>query len=189
MSVPVTARLDESVVEALDRAVDAGVVASRGSAVAAAVREWLDRHGEEAIAESYRRRYETPDAEADDLIAAPCDVLCCCMPRRRRDLIARGDIWDAAIPGVGTHPIVVATRDTAIPVLTSLVCVLVTSTFRGHVAEVAVGRDEGLRSESAANCDNLFTLPKSVLSRRRGRLGAAKLVEFDRALTIALGLD
>jgi mRNA interferase MazF len=93
------------------------------------------------------------------------------MPRRQQELIRRGDIWDAEIDGVGTHPVVIATRDTAIPVLTTLICVLVTSTFHGHVAEVELGRDDGLDHDCAANCDNIFTLSKAVLVRRRGRLG------------------
>ena len=109
------------------------------------------------------------------------------MPRRR-PLIQRGDVWDAVIPGVGTHPVVVVTRATAIPLLSSLVCVLITSTFRGHVAEVAVGRAEGLDHESAANCDNVFTLPTAVLTRRRGHLGPSALHELDDALMVALGL-
>ncbi len=68
MNIPVTARLDESVVEALDRAVEAGLAPNRGAVVARAVAEWLDRHGEDAIAESYRRRYAQPDPVHDDLI-------------------------------------------------------------------------------------------------------------------------
>lgn len=110
------------------------------------------------------------------------------MPRRRQGLIARGQVWDANIPGVGTHPVVIATRDSAIEVLSSLICALVTTTDHGHVAEVGVGPEEGLDHESAINCDNLFTLPKSVLTRRRGRLGPVRLAQFDRALAIALGL-
>jgi len=111
------------------------------------------------------------------------------VPRRQRALIARGDVWDATIPGVGTQPVVVVTRDTALPLLTSAVCALVTSTFRGHVAEVEIGPNEGLDHDSAVNCDNLFTLPKNVLTRRRGRLGPTKLTQLDRALIVALGLD
>ncbi len=111
------------------------------------------------------------------------------MPRNKRTLISRGDVWDATIPGVGTHPVVVVTRDTAVPVLSSIVCVLVTSTFHDHVAEVGLGPDEGLDRDCAANCDNVFTLPKAVLTRRRGRLGPARLDQLDQALTIALGLD
>ncbi|HSH61650.1 MAG TPA: type II toxin-antitoxin system PemK/MazF family toxin [Acidimicrobiales bacterium] len=111
------------------------------------------------------------------------------MPRRQPDLIARGEVWEADIPGVGVHPVVVATRDSAIGVLSSLVCALVTSTFHGHVAEVEVGREEGLDHDSAVNCDNLFTLPKSMLTRRRGRLGSATVRRFDEALAVALGLS
>lgn len=111
------------------------------------------------------------------------------MPRSKRTLISRGDVWDATVPGVGTHPVVVVTRDTAVPVLSSLVCVLVTSSFHGHVAEVGLGSDEGLDGECAANCDNVFTLPKEVLTRRRGRLGPARLAHLDQALIIALGLE
>jgi len=68
MSIPITARLDESVVEALDKAVDAGIVPTRGAAVARAVSEWLQRHGEDAIVESYRRRYGDADVSHDELI-------------------------------------------------------------------------------------------------------------------------
>lgn len=103
-------------------------------------------------------------------------------------MIARGDVVDAEIPGVGRHPVVVISRDTAIPILTSVACVLVTSTFHGHVAEVEVGRDEGLRHDCAANCDNIFTLSKTILTSPRGRLGPTKLKELDAALNIALGL-
>lgn len=66
--------------------------------------------------------------------------------------------------------------------------VLVTSTFRGHVAEVELGEDEGLDHDCAVNCDNVFTLPQHVLVRRRGRLGPEKALQFDRALSVTLGL-
>ncbi len=101
------------------------------------------------------------------------------MPRQRRPLIHRGDIWDADIPGVGVHPVIVVTLDTAIPVLSSVVCVLVTSTFYEHVAEIEVGNEEGLDHDSAANCDIVFTLPNTVLSRRRGHLGPERLHQLE----------
>ena len=70
MSVPVTARLDESVVDALDEAVEAGLAPTRGAVVAAAVREWLAVHSEDGIVESYRRRYATAEPAANELTAA-----------------------------------------------------------------------------------------------------------------------
>jgi Arc/MetJ-type ribon-helix-helix transcriptional regulator len=69
MTVPITTRLDEETVEALDRAVRAGVGPSRAAVVAEAVQEWLARHSEEAIAASYRRGYAEPDTEHDALVA------------------------------------------------------------------------------------------------------------------------
>lgn len=65
-----TARLDESVVEALDRAVDAGLAATRGAVIAQAVGEWLERHGEEGIIASYRRRYGRTEPHDQETIAA-----------------------------------------------------------------------------------------------------------------------
>ena len=169
-----TARLDESVVEALDEAVRAGLGPSRGWVVASAVREWLERHGEDAIVASYRRRYEARDGAHDDLVAALAQFSLAACLAEEPQLIHRGDIWDAEIPGVGIHPVIV-TRDSAIPVLSSLLCVLVTSTFHHHVAEVASGTAEGLRHDSAANCDNVFTLTKRTLSRQGGRLDSIKI--------------
>lgn len=69
MTVPITTRLDEDTVDALDRAVRAGVGPSRAAVVAEAVQEWLARHSEDAIAASYRRAYAEPDAEHDQLVA------------------------------------------------------------------------------------------------------------------------
>jgi Arc/MetJ-type ribon-helix-helix transcriptional regulator len=65
--VPVTVRLDPSVVEALDRAVAAGLAPNRGSIVSAAVHAWLTKHSEEAIVASYRRRYTDADPAHDEL--------------------------------------------------------------------------------------------------------------------------
>ncbi len=69
MSIPVTTRLEPETVEALDHAVSAGLGPHRGAIVSAAVKEWLARHSEEAIAASYRHRYANPDPDHDDLVA------------------------------------------------------------------------------------------------------------------------
>lgn len=69
MGVPITARLDEDIVAALDRAVRAGAAPTRSAVVADAVRQWVARHSEDAITESYRRAYADPDADHDHLVA------------------------------------------------------------------------------------------------------------------------
>jgi mRNA interferase MazF len=100
----------------------------------------------------------------------------------------RGEVWDARLPRGGDHPVVIVSRDVAIPVLSSVVCVVVTSTIRGHRAEVQLNRDEGLAHSSAANCDNVVTISKEDLRSRRGALGPVRLAELDDALRLALDL-
>jgi mRNA-degrading endonuclease toxin of MazEF toxin-antitoxin module len=103
-------------------------------------------------------------------------------------VIARGDVWDADL-GVIVRPVVVATRQTAIPVVSRLNCVVVTSTLRGHVAEVELSRSHGLDEPSAANCDWLVNVAKDRLVRRRGSLDPVTLRRLNAALVIALGID
>ncbi len=63
------ARFDPEVVDALDRAVEAGIGPTRAAIIVAVVHEWLRSHGEDAIAESYRQRYGQSDAVHDELVA------------------------------------------------------------------------------------------------------------------------
>jgi mRNA interferase MazF len=104
-------------------------------------------------------------------------------------MIHRGDVWDTDFPLSGVHPAVVVTREAALPVLRSIAVVGVTSTVRGHPAEVPLGGGEGLDHESVANADELFTLPKERLLRYRGRLGPERLAELNGALSLSLGLS
>jgi mRNA interferase MazF len=105
-------------------------------------------------------------------------------------VIHRGDVYDADFPLAGPHPAVIVTREEAIPVLSAVAVVLITSTVRGHPAEVAIEGDHlDLHDASVINCDDLATLPKRRLTRYRGHLSPPQMVALDRALMIALGLD
>jgi mRNA interferase MazF len=101
--------------------------------------------------------------------------------------ITRGSIWTAALPEpAGLRPVVVLTRDAAIPVLSRVVVVEVTRSVHGSRTEVELGPEEGLRHDCATSCDNINTVPKSVLRKRIGDLGPVKLAELARAVRIAL---
>ena len=100
----------------------------------------------------------------------------------------RGDVYEAATGG-GPHPAVIVTRDRAIPYLRNVCVVAVTSRVRGLPTEVPLGRSQGLSRDCVANCDNLFTVPKSSLGRRRGSLGPEELDRLNSALRISLALD
>ena len=103
-------------------------------------------------------------------------------------MIARGDVWDANL-GPVVRPVVIATRETAIPVLSRLTCVVVTKTVRDHVAEVELSRAHGLEGPSVANCDWVINVAKDRLVRRRGSLDPFTLRRLNAALVLALGLD
>jgi mRNA interferase MazF len=85
--------------------------------------------------------------------------------------------------------VVLLTRDRAIPVLANITVAAVTRTVRGLPTEVPIGEREGLGSDAVVNCDNLFTIPKTALGKRRGALGPEALSQLRRALLISLDLD
>lgn len=101
----------------------------------------------------------------------------------------RGDVHNIDWPGAGEHPSVIVARDSAIPFLSNVTVVLVTSTVRGLSTEVALGPNEGLRHECVANCDNVLTIRKAAVGARCGRLATDRIRQLDRALALALGLD
>jgi mRNA interferase MazF len=103
-------------------------------------------------------------------------------------VIVRGEVWDADL-GPIVRPVVVVTRDVAIPVLTRLSCVAITSRVRDHVAEVELSRSHGVEEPSVANCDWVINLAKNRLIRRRGVLDPGTLRHLNAALVLALGLD
>lgn len=81
------------------------------------------------------------------------------------------------------------TRDRAIPLLANVTVVGITGTIRGLPTEVPLGPEHGLARQCVANCDNLFTIPKRALGRRRGELDPESLARLRTALRIALELD
>lgn len=72
---------------------------------------------------------------------------------------------------------------------TSLICAPIYFQHDGLSTQVLVGPNQGLKKESSIHCDELVSLPKSVLSHYVGALGPAALRDLDRALAIALALD
>jgi mRNA interferase MazF len=104
--------------------------------------------------------------------------------------VKRGEIrWAGLPPPSGRRPVLLVTRDEAIPVLTSVIVAEITPTVRGIRSEVPLGPEEGLDQESVANCDSLASIRKSILEPRAvGSLGPAKLKQLDRSLHFALGI-
>lgn len=82
------------------------------------------------------------------------------------------------------------TRDAAIEVLSAVTCAPLTRTIRGIRSEIGVGPDEGLPEAAVISCDNVVTVPKSVLiGDPIGHLDIEKRATLDQALRYALDIQ
>ncbi len=88
------------------------------------------------------------------------------------------------------RPVLVLTRNSAIPFLTNITVAPITSTIRGIAAEVPLTPDEdGVPADCAVNVDNIQTVPKSGLSRYVTHLSLERMREVRMAVEFALGFD
>ncbi len=71
----------------------------------------------------------------------------------------------------------------------TVICAPVYSTHEGLSTQVKVGVVEGLKHDSSIHCDELVSVPKTVLSNFVGALSAGKLVELKHALRVALDAE
>ena len=93
----------------------------------------------------------------------------------------QGEVWWAEAEDK-RRPVLVITRDEAIPVLRRLVVAPVTRTVRGIPTEVPLGAGEGLAVECAASFDNVQPINRHLLTERIGALAATRRPEVCAAL-------
>jgi len=70
----------------------------------------------------------------------------------------------------------------------SVICVPVYTKYGGLPTQVEVGVDEGLKHDSAVNCDALISIPKSALTDFVSTLSDAKMEAVNIALRVALAI-
>ena len=103
-------------------------------------------------------------------------------------VIHRGEIWlHTFAPPDKRRPVLVLSRDSAIPLLRTVIVAPITSTIRGLPSEVPVGFEEGLKQASAVNLDHVQTVAQRDLRYFVGSLGPDKIDAVCRALAIATG--
>ena len=107
--------------------------------------------------------------------------------------MTRGELYRVRHPA-GADPrrsrvFVVVSRQAAIDSrYSSVICAPVYSSIHGLKSQVQVGISEGLKHESAIHCDELISLPKSVLTDYVGTLSQSKLLELNESLAVAIGV-
>lgn len=105
----------------------------------------------------------------------------------------RGDLYRVAHPSAKDperfRVFVVVSRQAVIGSrFSTVICAPVYSVHDGLSTQVLVGIDEGLKYDSSIHCDELVSLPKSVLTNYIGTLSPQKLQALNKALHIALDI-
>jgi mRNA interferase MazF len=99
----------------------------------------------------------------------------------------RGEVWWCELPDVGRRPVVVLSRDAAIPRLRRALVAPCTTTVRFLASEVILEPDEDpITKRSAVNLDSVESVSVAVLVDRIGRLSDARMREVCAALEVAV---
>lgn len=102
--------------------------------------------------------------------------------------VRRGEIWMYQFSHPDKkRPVLILTRDSAIPYLHDVTVAPITSTIRDIPTEISVGAEEGLKRPSAVNFDHLQTISKEKLKTFVGSLDHEKLEGAWKAVSFALG--
>ena len=105
----------------------------------------------------------------------------------------RGDLYRVAHPSARdpkrSRVFVVVGRQVVIESrFSTVICAPVYSVHEGLTSQVLVGEAEGLKHDSSIHCDELVSLPKSMLTNYIGTLSPPKMRELNRALRVALDI-
>ena len=102
-------------------------------------------------------------------------------------LPARGEVWWCEPAEIGRRPVVVLSRDAAIPRLRRALVAPCTTTIRGLASEVVLepGIDP-IPHRSAVNLDSVESVSVGALVSRLGRLADTRMREICGALEIAV---
>jgi mRNA interferase MazF len=104
----------------------------------------------------------------------------------------RGELYRVRRPPGDPKParvfVVVSRQPLIDSTFSSVICAPIFTQWHGLPTQVSVGTAEGLKHESAIQCDGLMSLDKSRLTDYVGELTFEKLRELDNALLIAVAL-
>lgn len=105
-------------------------------------------------------------------------------------LPARGEVWWCELPEVGPRPVVVLSRDAAIPRLRRTLIGPCTTTIRGIPSEVLLEPgDDPVPRTSVVNLDAVESVSLAALVERLGRLGDERMLQICEALEIAVACE
>jgi mRNA interferase MazF len=105
-------------------------------------------------------------------------------------LPARGEVWWCEPPDIGRRPVVVLSRDAAIPRLRRALVAPCTTTVRGLPSEVVLDPGEDpVPRQAAVNLDSVESVSIGILVDRLGRLSDERMRDVCTALAVAVACD
>jgi mRNA interferase MazF len=100
---------------------------------------------------------------------------------------ARGEVWWCELAEIGRRPVVVLSRDAAIPRLRRTIVAPCTTTIRSLASEVVLEPgDDPIPQRSAVNLDSVESVSVASLVEPLGRLADARMREICGALAVAV---
>jgi len=104
--------------------------------------------------------------------------------------VIQGDVcWYTFKEPDKRRPVLILTRNSAIPVLSSLTVAPITTVIRGIPTEVRLGQAEGLLTDCAVNLDNIQTVQKAKMGALITHLSSHHMRTVRKAIEFALGFD
>jgi mRNA interferase MazF len=102
-------------------------------------------------------------------------------------LPARGEVWWCELPEIGRRPVVVLTRDPAVPRLRRVLAAPCTTRVRGLPTEVVLKpREDPVPEVSAVSLDSVEAVSIGSLVERLGRLSDDRMRQICAALAAAV---
>lgn len=106
------------------------------------------------------------------------------------DVPARGEVWWCELPDIGRRPVVVLSRDAAIPRLRRALIAPCTTRIRDLPSEVAlIAGDDPVPLDSAVNLDSVESVSVVSLTERLGRLSDGRMRQICQALAVAVDCE
>ncbi len=102
----------------------------------------------------------------------------------------RGDIWQADLGGrAGRRPVVILTRNEAMPYLNKVTVAEITTQGKGYRTEVDIDQQANLPQHSFVQLDNLQTIPRTRLEKYIGTLDDNTMEVIGKKVVLALNLE
>jgi len=108
--------------------------------------------------------------------------------------LKRGDLYRVAHPSARDPKrsrvfVVVSRQILTDSQFSTVICAPVYTKYHGFSTQVFIDAADGLKHASSIHCDELVSLPKSMLTDYIGTLSASKISELNYAMKIALNIE